>query len=91
MLNDLVLLGLTEDMIESIQGDPDLEEMLKLHRLVQKIKKRHFEVKTQVGELKTMYDDLGTRMADVSKAQSTTNKTVSNDKKDDDGKGKGRK
>ena len=83
-------LGLTDDMIEDLKADPDLEEMLKLHKLVQSIRKRQDNVKQQVGELKTMYDDLGVRMADVAKAQVTTNKTVSKNEKDDDGKGKGK-
>ena len=44
-----------------------MEDMLKLHEYVQKIKNRHFEVKTQVGELKQMFGLLEKQMSDVSK------------------------
>merc|ERR1712083_764616 len=79
-------IGLNDEMLNDLKSDPDLEEMLKLHNYVQKIKKRHFEVKQQVGELRTMYEDLGTRMQDVAKAQSTNYKTGGGaEKKEDDG------
>ena len=40
------LIGLTDEQIKQLEADPQLEEMLKLHDYVQKIKNRHYEVKT---------------------------------------------
>ena len=54
-------------MVEGLKCDPQLEDMLKLHEYVQKIKKKHYEVKDQVGELKTMFGHLEKQMSDVAK------------------------
>ena len=59
------LIGLTDEQIKQLEADPQLEEMLKLHDYVQKIKNRHYEVKTQVGELKQMFGLLEKQMQDV--------------------------
>ena len=40
------LIGLTDEQIKQLEADPQLEDMLKLHDYVQKIKNRHYEVKT---------------------------------------------
>ena len=59
--------GLTDEMVDTLKGDPQLQDMLKLHEYVQKIKNRHYEVKTQVGELKQMFGLLEKQMSDVAK------------------------
>ena len=63
-------------MIEEVKADPQLEEILRLHKYVQAIKNRHYEVKTQVGELGSMYDNLGGQIEDVRKKQIETKKEL---------------
>jgi hypothetical protein len=60
-------------MIEEIENKAEFSEVLRLHNYVQKIKKKHLEVKQQSTELRTMFDALLQRTAGAT--QQTKEKT----------------
>ena len=45
-------------MVEEIKENTEFSEVYRLHNYVQKIKKKHMEVRQQATELRTMFDQL---------------------------------
>ena len=56
-------------MVRDIEENPEMEDVLKLHKYIQKIKAKQSGVKDQVQELQKMFDALDKRMTEVSNAQ----------------------
>ena len=77
-------IGLTEEMVEEIKENPEFSEVYRLHNYVQKIKKKHMEVRQQAQELRTMFDMLIQRTDGASKQKN--DKTKRDTKKDADKK-----
>ena len=55
--------------MRGIEANPEMEDVLKLHKYIQKIKGKQAGVKEQVRELQKMFDTLDKRMTEVSNAQ----------------------
>ena len=55
-------------MVRDIEENPEMEDVLKLHKYIQKIKAKQSGVKDQVQELQKMFDALDKRMTEVSNA-----------------------
>jgi len=53
-------------MVEEVSSNPEFSEVYRLHTYVQKIKRKHMEVKQQSTELRTMFDALLQRSAGAS-------------------------
>ena len=69
-------IGLTEDMVAEIEANPEMEDVLKLHKYICKIKNRQNEVSSQVKELRSLFDNLDSKMSEVANAQKPSKKNM---------------
>ena len=71
-------------MMIQIEKDEDLHCLLKLHHVVQKVKKTNTENSVKIKELKELFNDLNEKIQVVFKEQSTTSGATLADKKKED-------
>ena len=60
------MIGLTENMVKDIESNPEMQDVLKLHKYIQRIKGKQNEVREQVKQLTELFDHLDKKITDVS-------------------------
>ena len=60
-------IGLTDDLKAEIEADPDLEKLLKLNDIIQKVKRKNDENKDKIQKLGVAFGQLGTQINGVFK------------------------
>ena len=56
-------------MVEDIEANPEMQDVLKLHKYIQRIKGKQNEVRTQVSQLQELFNDLDKKIGEVSNQQ----------------------
>lgn len=80
-------LGLSDDMINVIKEEEEMQYLIKLHSSVQKVKNSNGENSTKIQELSTLFGELHEIIGRVQKAQSKSAGVTQEKKKEDPKKG----
>ena len=81
-------LGLTDEMLNAIQEDEEMQYLMRLNGSVKKVKSSNSENSQKINELDTLFKELHEIIARVQKAQSKSATAVQDKKKEDPKKGK---
>lgn len=84
----LWFIGLTDEMINSIGDDEELQYLIRLHHFVQKVKGSNSENSTKIQELNTLFTELHDIIGRVQRNQSKSANSAQDKKKEDQKKAK---
>ena len=67
LTNPTLITGLNDEMVKQVEGDADLECVMKLHLAVENVKRKNKSNSEQIYQLKQLFDKLGDNIKQVMK------------------------